>query len=188
MQYAKASRRTWSEAFRVAARNTCPVVYATHKTAAVPHTDGLFVRVGIEVLDEHNRSGGLRSSSDRGRSTPSPPSLVSHPAEQRLIVTTSLYGDILSDVAGATAGSVAIVAGANVGEGVAVFEAAHGVARRHAGTDSANPLGLVLSVVMLLDHAGEAASAGRWRAPSSGPRRRHRPADLHPARVVEAAS
>lgn len=87
--------------------------------------------------------------------------LVHDPARFDVVLTGNLYGDILADLAGGLLGSIGLVPGVNVGDGVTVFEAAHGSAPRRAGLDMANPTGCVLSVALLLRHLGEAEAA--WR-------------------------
>lgn len=156
----RGTRRTCDVAFEVAAAVGCATIVAAHKAAAVPHADGHFLRVAEAVAAEHRDrqvAVGLR-----GRAVDAVAArLVSHPQEFSVIVTTNLYGDVLSDVAGAVAGSVALTAGANVGDDAATFEAAHGAVWRHAGADTANPVGLLLSAAMLLEHLGERAAARR---------------------------
>ena len=73
----------------------------------------------------------------------------------------NLYGDILSDVAAQITGSVGLGASANIGEHVAMFEAIHGSAPRHAGKDTANPSGLLLAGVMMMNHVGQPEVAER---------------------------
>jgi isocitrate/isopropylmalate dehydrogenase len=135
-------------------------VVVAHKAAAIPHADGLFLRAAEEVVAARRARGQHVDLRPRAVDAVAA-RLVSHPEELPLVVTMNLYGDILSDVAGAVAGSVALTAGANVGEEAATFEAAHGAVWRHAGADTANPVGLLLSAVMLLEHAGERATARR---------------------------
>jgi isocitrate dehydrogenase len=76
-----------------------------------------------------------------------------------VVVTPNLYGDILSDVAAEVAGSVGLAPSANLGHGAAMFEAIHGSAPDIAGKDIANPSGLLLAAVMLLQHLGRSRGA-----------------------------
>jgi isocitrate dehydrogenase (NAD+) len=81
------------------------------------------------------------------------------------MVLPNQYGDILSDLVAGLAGSLGLAPGANFGNDVAVFEAAHGAAPEIAGQGLANPIGLILSGALLLDHIGEHQAAGRvWNA------------------------
>lgn len=143
-----ATRRTFEVAVGVAQRAGTGEYVVAHKAAAVPHRDGMFVAVGRSVGERAGIS--VRAMAVDGVAA----RLVTNPGEFGVIVAPNLYGDILSDVAGAVAGSVALVAGMNIGDDVIVFEAAHGVVTRHAGRDTADPTGLVLSAAMLLDHLG----------------------------------
>jgi isocitrate dehydrogenase (NAD+) len=90
--------------------------------------------------------------------------LIKSPQVFDVLVLPNQYGDILSDVAAGLAGSLGLAPGANIGEGVAVFEAAHGAAPDIAGKRVANPISLILSGAMLLDWIGEREAAERVRA------------------------
>ncbi|MBI4513550.1 MAG: NADP-dependent isocitrate dehydrogenase, partial [Gemmatimonadetes bacterium] len=79
--------------------------------------------------------------------------------EYSVIALPNLNGDYLSDACAAQVGGLGMAPGANVGDEVAVFEATHGTAPKHAGQDKANPGSLILSGVMLLRHLGWAEAA-----------------------------
>lgn len=85
--------------------------------------------------------------------------LVTRPEKFDVIVTTNLFGDILSDLAAGLVGGLGVAAGANIGEEIAIFEAVHGSAPDIAGKNIANPTALLKSSVMMLYHIGETASA-----------------------------
>ena len=90
--------------------------------------------------------------------------LVQDPARFDVIVTTNLFGDILSDLAAGLVGGLGVAPFGNVGAGqVAVFEPVHGSAPDIAGRGVANPIGAMLSGAMLLDHVGEPAAATALR-------------------------
>jgi isocitrate dehydrogenase (NAD+) len=89
--------------------------------------------------------------------------LIKNPERFDVLVSPNQYGDILSDVLAGLAGSLGLAPGANIGPEVAFFEAAHGAAPDIAGQGVANPIGLILSGAMLLDHVGETAAAERVR-------------------------
>ena len=74
-------------------------------------------------------------------------------------MTTNLFGDILSDLAAGLVGGLGVVAGANIGDEYAVFEAVHGSAPDIAGRDIANPTALIRTAEMMLRHLGENAAA-----------------------------
>ena len=81
------------------------------------------------------------------------------PDEYDVIATPNLNGDYLSDACAAQVGGLGMAPGANVGDGVAVFEATHGTAPKYAGLDKVNPGSLILSAVMMLDHIGWSAAS-----------------------------
>ncbi|MCG2623281.1 isocitrate/isopropylmalate family dehydrogenase [Arthrobacter sp. I2-34] len=89
--------------------------------------------------------------------------LVAAPGRFDVIVTENFIGDILSDVGAATVGGLGMCPAANVGDGAAYFEPAHGSAPALAGRDRANPAGQLLCAAMLLDHLGEAGAAADLR-------------------------
>lgn len=80
--------------------------------------------------------------------------LVIHPEQFDIIVTTNLFGDILSDLCAGLVGGLGVVAGANIGDEIAIFEAVHGTAPDIAGQDKANPTALLKSALLMLDHIG----------------------------------
>lgn len=86
------------------------------------------------------------------------------PRQFDVLVLPNQYGDIISDLAAGLAGSLGLAPGGNIGDGVAVFEAAHGAAPDIAGKGLVNPVSLILSGAMLLDWIGQAQAAGRVRA------------------------
>jgi len=91
--------------------------------------------------------------------------LVKKPSEYDVIVTTNLFGDILSDLCAGLAGGLGIAPGALFGESIAVFEPVHGSAPKYAGQDKANPVAEILCIELLLRHLGKDEAAERvWRA------------------------
>ena len=85
--------------------------------------------------------------------------LVKKPAQFDVIVTTNMNGDIISDLTSALVGGLGFAPSANLGNGIAIFEAVHGSAPKYAGKDMINPTAVVLSGVMMLKHLGEFAAA-----------------------------
>jgi len=90
--------------------------------------------------------------------------LVVKPQQFDVIVTTNLFGDILSDLCAGLVGGLGVVAGANIGDDMAIFEAVHGSAPDIAGQGKANPTALLRSALMLLEHLGEKPYAERIEA------------------------
>jgi 3-isopropylmalate dehydrogenase len=91
-------------------------------------------------------------------------SLVKDPARFGVIVSSNLFGDILSDLCAELAGGIGLVPTANLGENKAVFEPAHGSAPKDASQDIANPVATILSAAMMLDWLGYPQAAGIRRA------------------------
>jgi len=89
--------------------------------------------------------------------------LVRDPSQFDVILMENLYGDIVSDLCAGLVGGLGVVPGANFGDECAIFEAVHGSAPDIAGQDMANPLALIMSAVMMLNHLGETAAADRIR-------------------------
>jgi 3-isopropylmalate dehydrogenase len=90
--------------------------------------------------------------------------LVQRPAHFDVLVTENMFGDILSDLGGATVGGIAMCPSGNVGDSGSYFEPIHGSAPDIAGRGVANPIGQILAAAMMLDHLGEAAAGDRVRA------------------------
>jgi isocitrate dehydrogenase (NAD+) len=89
--------------------------------------------------------------------------LVLHPERFDVIVTTNLFGDILSDQISGLVGGLGLAPGANIGVNGAIFEAVHGTAPDIAGKGVANPGAVVLAACMMLDHIGQSDRAKRIR-------------------------
>jgi len=85
--------------------------------------------------------------------------LVQKPELYDVLVLPNLYGDILSDLCAGLIGGLGIAPGANIGNGLAVFEAIHGSAPKYAGLNKVNPVAMILSAVLMLDYLGEKEAA-----------------------------
>jgi 3-isopropylmalate dehydrogenase len=88
--------------------------------------------------------------------------LTLRPAQFDVILTTNMFGDILSDAAAALAGSIGVIPSASFGSGAPLFEPIHGSAPSLAGTDAANPIGSILSVAMMLRDAFGLSLEADW--------------------------
>jgi 3-isopropylmalate dehydrogenase len=86
------------------------------------------------------------------------------PQDLDVIVTTNLFGDILSDEAAGVVGGLGIAPSANIGDKYAFFEAIHGTAPKHAGKWDANPAAIMLSAAMMLRYLGEVDAGNRFEA------------------------
>src|SRR5688572_5292626 len=127
-----------------------------HKANVLKMTDGLFLKTAQDAAK--GRSG---IAVDQRVVDALCMELVMRPEEYDCLLLPNLYGDIVSDLAAGLVGGLGVTPGANIGPEYAMFEAAHGSAQELAGKDAANPMGLILSAVMLLRHVGEAAAADR---------------------------
>src|SRR5208337_4471808 len=87
--------------------------------------------------------------------------LAQQPARYDVLVMENLFGDVMSDVCAGLVGGLGVVPGANIGTRYAVFEAVHGSAPDIAGKGLANPIALLRSAAMLLEHIGQPAPAAR---------------------------
>jgi isocitrate dehydrogenase len=119
-------------------------------------SDGLFHRVFDEIAAEYPDIQHNHWIVDIGAAK-----LADTPEQFDVIVMPNLYGDILSDVAAQISGSVGLAGSANIGDRGAMFEAIHGSAPRRAGQNVANPSGLLLAAVLMLEHVGQGEVGAR---------------------------
>ena len=120
------------------------------KDNIMKHTDGLFHKVFKEIAAEYSDITSDSWIIDIGAAK-----LADTPEDFDVIVMPNLYGDVVSDIAAQISGSVGLAGSSNIGEQVAMFEAIHGSAPTIAGQDVANPSGLLLAAVMMLNHIGQ---------------------------------
>jgi isocitrate dehydrogenase len=143
-------------AFQYAVQNNRKKVTCFTKDNIMKLTDGLFHRVFDEIGAEYPQIEKEHWIVDIGAAK-----LADSPEAFDVIVMPNLYGDILSDVAAQIAGSVGLAGSSNIGEHAAMFEAIHGSAPRRAGQNVANPSGLLLGGVLMLNHIGQPQVAER---------------------------
>ncbi len=137
-------------AFDYAVANNRKKVTVFMKDNIMKMTDGLFHKVFNEVAAQYPQIENEAWIVDIGAAK-----MADTPEAFDVIVMENLYGDILSDVAAQIAGSVGLAGSSNIGENFAMFEAIHGSAPRRAGQNLANPSGLFLGAVMMLNHIGQ---------------------------------
>ncbi len=118
-----------------------------HKANILKKTSGMFLRVGQEIAPEYPDL----TIDDRIIDNMCM-QLVMYPERYDVMVTTNLFGDILSDLSAGLVGGLGLVPGANIGDDVAIFEAVHGSAPDIAGQGIANPSALLQSAIMMLRH------------------------------------
>jgi isocitrate dehydrogenase (NAD+) len=155
----KACTRICEFAFAYAERMDRKRVTVVHKANIMKMSDGLLLEVFRKVAQKHPRIEPAEMIVDACAMQ-----MVKNANKLDVIVTTNLYGDILSDLGAGLVGGLGIVPGANIGESSAVFEAVHGSAPDIAGKGIANPTALIQSAVMMLHHLGEATAAQKIEA------------------------
>lgn len=154
----KASMDIARFAFQYARDNGRKRVTAVHKANIMKMADGLFLDCCREVSQDFPDI----ETDDRIIDALCM-QLVMYPETFDVLVLENLYGDIVSDLAAGLVGGLGTVAGANIGDGVAVFEAVHGSAPDIAGQNKANPLALMRSAILMLRHLGKQDVVERLR-------------------------
>jgi isocitrate dehydrogenase (NAD+) len=152
-------RRIAEFAYEYAVRNKRRKVTIVHKANILKALTGLFRETASEV----GRAYEGRVQTDERIVDACAMQLVLNPWQFDVIVTTNLFGDILSDEIAGLVGGLGMAPGANIGEHVAIFEAVHGSAPDIAGKGIANPLALILASAMMLAHVGCHDLASRLR-------------------------
>jgi len=146
-------------AFEYAVRHGRKKVTIVHKANILKMVSGLFLEVGRTVASEFE---GRVTATDMIVDNCAM-QLVMRPEQFDVMVTTNMFGDILSDEVSGLVGGLGLAPGANIGTGAAIFEAVHGSAPDIAGKGIANPSAQILAAAMMLDHVGELDRARRIR-------------------------
>jgi homoisocitrate dehydrogenase len=154
----KGSLRIIRKAFDVARQTNRSTVHVVHKANVLRQTCGLFRSVAIEVAKGYPEITMREMLVDTCAME-----LVRAPEQFEVIVTTNLFGDILSDEACMFVGGLGLAASGNIGENAAVFEPVHGSSPGLAGTGKANPMATILAAAMMLEYLSENESAQRLR-------------------------
>lgn len=150
-------RRIAQFAFEYAVKNGRSKVTIVHKANILKALTGVFLETAREV----GRAYEGRVKMDDRIVDACAMQLVLNPWQFDVIVTTNLFGDILSDEIAGLVGGLGMAPGANIGDGAAIFEAVHGSAPDIAGKGVANPLALILASAMMLNHVGRHDLAAR---------------------------
>jgi isocitrate dehydrogenase (NAD+) len=150
------TRRIVTYAFEYARRYGRTKVTAVHKANIMKFTDGLFLAIAREVAEafpdiefEDRIVDNLSMQ------------LVQRPEEYDVLVLPNLYGDIISDLCAGLIGGLGVAPGANIGDGVAVFEATHGSAPKYKGMNKVNPMAMMFSGMLMLRYLDEGDAADR---------------------------
>jgi isocitrate dehydrogenase (NAD+) len=145
-------------AFDYAVKHGRKKVTLVHKANILKFSQGLFLDVGRLVAREYAGIQFTEMIVDAAAMN-----LVLHPEKFDVIVTTNLFGDILSDEISGLVGGLGLAPGANIGQGCAIFEAVHGTAPDIAGKGVANPGALILAACMMLEYMTDGERAARIR-------------------------
>ena len=151
--------RTGSEriirfAFDYAVKHNRKKVTVVHKANILKYTSGLFLDIARNMAKEYPQIEMNDKIVDNMAMQ-----MVINPSQFDVIVTTNLFGDILSDLASGLVGGLGLAPGANIGYNTSIFEAVHGSAPDIAGKNIANPCAIILAASMMLEHIGESSSA-----------------------------
>lgn len=155
----RATERIVRFAFNYAREHDRKLVTAIHKANILKATDGLFLRVAQEVAAEYPDIAFNDRIVDNACMQ-----LVQRPHEYDVLVLPNLYGDIVSDLCSGLVGGLGVSPGANIGDGIAVFEPVHGSAPKYAGQNRVNPTATILCGALMLRYLGEREAAARIEA------------------------
>lgn len=144
-------------AFEYAIKHGRKKVTLVHKANILKMVSGLFLEEGRTVARDYEG----RIAMDEKIIDNAAMQMVLRPDQFDVVVTTNLFGDILSDLLAGLVGGLGLAPSGNIGTKAAIFEAVHGTAPDIAGQGKANPAALMLSAVMMLDHLGELEAAQR---------------------------
>ena len=154
----RGSERIVRYAYDMARRTGRKKVTIVHKANILKSTSGLFLNVAREVAAQYPDIETNEMIVDNTCMQ-----LVMRPEQFDVIVTTNLFGDIISDLCAGLVGGLGLAPGANIGTDAAIFEAVHGSAPDIAGQGKANPCALLLGAAQMLDHLGQHDKATRLR-------------------------
>lgn len=149
-----ATRRIVKYAFDYARSHGRKKVSAVHKSNILKFSDGLFMSVAREVARDYTDIEFEDVVVDTVCMR-----LVRRPQIFDVLVLPNLYGDFISELCAGLVGGLGMAPGANIGDGISVFEPTHGSAPRYAGQNKVNPMAMMLSGVMMLRHLGETKAA-----------------------------
>ncbi|ATA53056.1 isocitrate dehydrogenase [Variovorax boronicumulans] len=156
----KGSRRLLEYAFDTAVATGRKKVTLVHKANIMKALTGIFLETGLDLYEEKYKG---QFELDTVIIDACAMKLVLNPWQFDMLVTTNLFGDILSDLVAGLVGGLGMAPGANIGTNAAIFEAVHGSAPDIAGKGIANPTALLLAAALMLDHVKRPELATRLR-------------------------
>ncbi|WP_262963926.1 isocitrate/isopropylmalate dehydrogenase family protein [Methylobacter psychrophilus] len=151
-----ASERIIDYAFKYARDNNRQKVTVCHKANILKYTQGLFLDIARETAARYPDIQFDEKIVDAACMH-----MVMNPQQFDVVVTTNMFGDILSDLTAGLVGGLGLIPGANIGADAALFEAVHGSAPDITGKNLANPIAVIMAGVMMLNHLGETQAAAR---------------------------
>jgi isocitrate dehydrogenase (NAD+) len=155
----EAAERIVRYAFELARNQGRRKITVAHKADVLPLSDGMFLRIAQQVADDYPFLEFEELPIDRVALE-----LALEPTRFDVLVMENLFGDVMSDLCAGLVGGLGVVPGANIGARYAVFEAVHGSAPDIAGKGLANPIALLRSAAMMLEHIGQREPAARIEA------------------------
>jgi isocitrate dehydrogenase (NAD+) len=155
----EAAARIVRYAFELARNQGRRKITVAHKADVLPLSDGMFLRIAQQVADDYPFLEFEELPIDRVALE-----LALEPTRFDVLVMENLFGDVMSDLCAGLVGGLGVVPGANIGARYAVFEAVHGSAPDIAGKGLANPIALLRSAAMMLEHIGQREPAARIEA------------------------
>ncbi len=153
------SRRIAEYAFEYAVAHGRKKITIVHKANILKCLSGLFLETASRVGEKFKDKVEIETRIVDACAM----QLVQDPSQFDMILTTNMFGDILSDLMAGLVGGLGLTPGANIGKDAAIFEAVHGSAPDIAGQGIANPTALLLASAMMLDHVDECQKATRLR-------------------------
>jgi isocitrate dehydrogenase (NAD+) len=151
-----AAERIIRYAFELARHQGRRKVTVVHKASVLPLSDGMFLRIADQIADDNPFIEYEQQTIDHVALD-----LAQDPTRYDVLVMENLFGDVVSDLCAGLVGGLGLVPGANIGARFALFEAVHGSAPDIAGKGLANPIALLRSAAMMLDHIGQRSAAQR---------------------------
>lgn len=155
----EAAERIVRYAFELARNQGRRKITVVHKADVLPLSDGMFLQAARRVADDYPFLGFEDLPIDRVALE-----LALEPSRFDVLVMENLFGDVMSDLCAGLVGGLGLVPGANIGARYALFEAVHGSAPDIAGKGVANPIALLRSAAMMLEHIGQREPAARIEA------------------------
>ncbi|OGC90803.1 MAG: 3-isopropylmalate dehydrogenase [candidate division Zixibacteria bacterium RBG_16_53_22] len=150
----RASRNIVTDAFEYAKKHGKPSVTVVEKPNVLRETSGLFVRTAREVAKNYPGIRFYEANIDAMCMW-----LLKNPQDYSVLVTSNMFGDIISDLAAQLVGGLGFASSGNIGDNYAVFEPTHGSAPKYSGMYKVNPMATLLTVKLMLDWLGETSAA-----------------------------